>query len=121
MILFDVKQHDSAKHSAGTGVDNGLILENLRWIVGSGRAFLVRIPVIRGFSDSLEDAAGFAGLLLSFGVDRAQLLPFHQMGEGKYVLLGMEYALADRPQLHREDLDLFKETMLAQGMREVII
>lgn len=121
LVLFDVKQHDSAKHIEGTGADNRLILENLRRLVDSGAAFLVRIPVIRGFSDSLEDAARFAGLLVSLGVHRTQLLPFHQMGQSKFAMIGMEYTLADRPPMHREELEPFRQAMLASGMREVIL
>lgn len=102
--FVDLKHHDPAAHRAGTGVDNGQILENIRALAQSGRDFMVRIPIIPGFNNTLGDAESFAALLARLGVNRVQLLPFHQMGERKYALLGREYAYGGQPQSHREDL-----------------
>ena len=64
--------------------------------------------MIPGFNDSMEDARGFAALLLDMDIARVQLLPFHQMGERKYSLLGRDYAFSGVPQLHREDLHNYR-------------
>lgn len=119
MLLFDVKHHDRQKHQAGTGVDNGLILKNLHYALVEGRDVLVRIPVIRGYNDGLGDARGFAAMLAELGVRRVQLLPFHQLGENKYGMLGMEYALRDRTPFAKEDLAEFREAMHAGGIEDV--
>lgn len=121
LLLFDVKHYDGQKHIEGTGVDNSLILENLRWAIGLGKKVLVRTPVIPGYNDSLADAAGFAQTLAAIPVDTVQLLPFHQFGQNKYESLGMTYAMAALPQLHKEDLAAFREALLAAGMKEVIV
>lgn len=119
MLLFDVKHYDSAKHEAGTGVPNDRILSNLRRALAAGRDVLVRIPVIRGYNDSLDDARGFGALLSGMGVRRAHLLPFHQMGEGKYDSIGMAYSLRGREPLSREDLEAFRETFRAGGIQVI--
>ena len=115
-VHIDLKHCDSARHRVGTGMGNEQILENICAVRDSGLPYLVRIPVIPGFNDALEDAAGFAKLLVSLGIQAVQLLPFHQMGEKKYSLLGREYAHAGQAQLHREDLEQYRQTMLRHGL-----
>ena len=115
-VHIDLKHYDSARHRAGTGMGNEQILENICAVRDSGLPHLVRIPVIPGFNDALEDAEGFAKLLVSLGIKAVQLLPFHQMGEKKYSLLGREYAHAGQAQLHREDLEQYRQTMLRHGL-----
>jgi pyruvate formate lyase activating enzyme len=78
----------------------------------AGLNVLPRIPVIPGCNNSLEDALGFARLLREAGLPRAQLLPFHQMGERKYEALKRDYALRGVPQLHREDLEEYKNVFI---------
>ena len=116
LLLFDVKHYDSEKHRAGTAVGNELIVENLRWAHSQGIEILPRLPVIPGFNDSLEDAAGIAELLKDIGLNRIQLLPFHQMGERKYEFLGREYELKDVQMLHREDLTEYREKFTEAGI-----
>lgn len=116
LLLFDVKHHDSEQHVQGTGVPSGPIVENLRRAIAAGKAVLPRIPVIPGYNDSAEDARGFAELLAGVGAVRAQLLPFHQLGEKKYEMLGMEYALHELKPLHEEDLEEFRKAMQAAGI-----
>ena len=103
-VLIDFKHYDDARHLEGTGIGNAQVLENLAVLKQSGLDFLVRIPVIPGFNDSIEDARGFARTLACMGIREVQLLPFHQLGERKYQLLDMEYSFAGVKQLHAEDL-----------------
>ncbi|WP_136313425.1 hypothetical protein [Actinomyces procaprae] len=76
----------------------------------------MRIPVIPGVNDALDDATAFADLLRSLGVERVQLLPFHQFGERKYTLLGRPYHMAGVPALHPEDLVDYRNAMVHAGI-----
>lgn len=116
LVLFDVKHWDSRRHREGTGVGNEGILKNLQAAVASGKEVLPRIPVIPGFNDGLQDAAGFGRLLKGLGLRRAQLLPFHQFGESKYAGLGMEYAYAGIDPLHEEDLGAYQAAFAGEGV-----
>ena len=116
LLLFDVKQWDSAKHRVGTGVGNEQIIENLRWGHKQGLNILPRIPVIPGFNGELEDAEGIANLLHEIGFTRAQLLPFHQMGERKYEFLNRTYELTGVNALHPEDLTQYQQIFLDRGI-----
>lgn len=116
LLLFDVKHYDSQRHYEGTCVHNELIAENLKWAIAQGIEVLPRIPVIPGFNDSLEDAAGIALLLKQAGASRVQLLPFHQFGENKYQKLGLVYAYKNVTALHEEDLQDYKQVFREQGI-----
>ena len=116
LLLFDVKHYDSAKHKEGTGVPNDRILQNLSWAVQNALRILVRIPVIPGFNDSLQDAAGLSDLMGGMGIHEIQLLPFHQFGERKYELLNREYDLKDVKALHPEDLTDYKNVFTEKGL-----
>ncbi len=112
LLLFDVKHYDSARHYNGTHVHNELITENLKWAIFQGIQVLPRIPVIPGFNDSLEDAAGIASLLKHVGSQQVQLLPFHQFGENKYRKLCQEYAYENVTALHEADLADYRQVFL---------
>ncbi len=116
LLLFDMKHWNAEKHREGAGVDNTLILENMRRAIAGGKAVLPRLPVIPGFNDSLEDAAGFVRRLREVGAGRVQLLPFHQFGENKYALLGKTYADEAVPALHKEELTEFRQVFLDAGV-----
>ena len=119
LVLMDLKHYDSAAHKAGTGVGNGQILGNLRLLRRSGKPFVLRIPVIPGFNDSLEDALGFAKTLKDLDIWEAELLPFHRLGAKKYALLGREYDYENQPSLRAEDLEAFSQTLTGQGIRVI--
>ena len=112
LLLFDVKHYDSARHYEGTGVHNRQITDNLKWAIARDIEVLPRVPVIPGFNDSLEDAAGLALLLRSVGARTAQLLPFHQFGENKYRKLCRKYAYEHVPPLHESDLEEYRQIFL---------
>lgn len=116
LLLFDVKQADSEKHREGTGAGNELILNNLSFAILKGLNILPRIPVIPGFNDSLADAKAFAELLLSLGLKKVQLLPFHQFGERKYTFLDEPYAFSDVPALSKENLEPYRQIFTDAGL-----
>ena len=116
LLLFDVKHYDPVLHEKGTGVRNEQIVANLTWSQEQGLTILPRIPIIPGFNDRLEDARGIASLLKRIGLVRAQLLPFHQMGERKYEFLNRDYSLTGVKALHPEDLSDYREVFLETGV-----
>ncbi|GHV25898.1 pyruvate formate lyase-activating protein [Clostridia bacterium] len=121
LLLFDVKHYEPDKHKAGTGISNELILSNLKYSINSGMKsgveILLRIPVIPGFNNSLEDAAAFAGLLKEVGAASVQLLPFHQMGDRKYELLGVPYAMKGERPLHTYELTEYRDVFMQNGIQ----
>jgi pyruvate formate lyase activating enzyme len=101
LLLFDVKHADPARHRAHTGLDNALILDNLRRAVEAGAAVRVRVPLIPGFNASEEDVAAIAALVrdLPGPVQGMDMLPYHTMGRAKYAALGREYPWPEQKRL----------------------
>lgn len=106
LFLFDLKTMDTDLHKQATGSFNTLILDNLRKLTEEKAQIIVRIPLIPGFNDSEEQIRSMGWFLsrLSSPV-AAEVLPFHQMGEGKYRSLGLEFPAADRREPTRKDLE----------------
>ena len=87
LFLYDIKAFGAELHRKGTGVSNELILENLKNL--SGRAdIIVRIPVIGGYNDNDEEIRQIVDFLKQIKIIKAELLPYHAMGEHKYTALG---------------------------------
>ena len=116
LLLFDVKHHNSDMHYKYTSVHNELIIKNLKSALDNNIKVLVRIPVIPGFNNSLDDALKFSQLFNEIGIKKVQLLPFHQMGERKYELLKRDYAYKDAKALHKEDLYDFQKVLIDNGI-----
>lgn len=92
LILFDIKHADTQAHRRFTGAGNERILENLETLKKSGKAFIVRIPLIPGVNDSLENLRAVSGLLAGAdGLERVELLRYHKTAGAKYAMVDMEY------------------------------
>ncbi|HXS94135.1 MAG TPA: glycyl-radical enzyme activating protein [Candidatus Limnocylindrales bacterium] len=116
LLLFDLKLIDETKHRRFTGVSNRRILANLEEAVAAGRAVSVRIPVVPGVNDSAEDMAEFAAYLGRVRPRAIELLPYHDIGAGKYARLGLAYKLAGTPQPAAADLARFREALKRAGL-----
>ena len=116
LVIMDVKHFDKDRHKRWTGVGNDLPLSNLALAITAGVPVWARIPVIPGVNDAVEDAPAFAAHLLRHGVTEVQLLPFHQYGERKYELLGWDYAFEGVKSLHEEDVEPFRQALVANGV-----
>lgn len=89
LFLYDVKCLDRDKHKQYTGVDNDLILENLKRLLQGITPVWIRIPVIPTVNDTEEEMRAIKDFLDSCGTPkRIELLPYHAMGEHKYEALG---------------------------------
>ena len=85
LYLFDYKETDAEKHRAYTGVDNSLILENLRYLDSVGKQIILRCPIIPDFNDTKEHFDGIANISNELdGVVKVELEPYHDFGCGKY-------------------------------------
>jgi glycyl-radical enzyme activating protein len=95
LIYFDLKHSDPNVHRKLTGVDNHLILENLRKIVDLDVPVTIRIPLIPACNDFPHVLDGIASIMRSLNLRAVQLLPYHKMGSNKYLWLGRRYAFSE--------------------------
>lgn len=99
LFLYDVKCFSENLHIEGTGVSNKLILENLQRLSENFTGdIIIRIPVITGFNDNLEEMQKISEFLKNIKHKDVELLPYHKMGEHKYYALDMEFVAFDVPE-----------------------
>jgi pyruvate formate lyase activating enzyme len=92
LVFFDLKLIDGAAHRHYTGCDNDLILENLQVLSGSGRPFVVRVPLVPGVTDSDDNLAAIAQTVFrSPSLLHVDLLPYNHAAGSKYQFAGMEF------------------------------
>lgn len=90
LFLYDIKAFDAQIHQKYVGVKNDLILENLQKLLQNKVRVWVRIPIICGVNDRLEELRKIRDFLDAAGKpEKIELLPYHRMGENKYRALGM--------------------------------
>ncbi|WP_368256299.1 glycyl-radical enzyme activating protein [Enterococcus innesii] len=115
-LIMDLKHHDSTKHKEKTAVPLEPILKNLEVAVKSNKKMLLRIPIIPGYNDTLEDATAFGKLLKNYQVKSVELLPFHQFGKSKYAFLNRDYEFENTVQLSDSDLLPYSEIICQAGV-----
>lgn len=93
-FLYDIKAIDGDVHRKCTGVDNKLILDNLRYIDSCGKPVEIRIPFVPGYNDGeIEKIADF--LKCMNNITRVRVLPYHNYAGSKYASLDMANTLPD--------------------------
>ena len=101
-VMADVKFIDAERHREFCGADNGTILENLRWLMESGKPYVLRVPLIPGITDTRENLAAIAGFA---GDSPVELLPYNAMAGAKYASVGREFGLPELPRQSPDALD----------------
>ena len=92
LVMMDIKHTDPAEHKKWTGVDNSAILRHLEMLKKGSKPFIIRVPLIPGVNDSVENLSAIAELLENAErLVRVELLPYHQTAGAKYEMAGMEY------------------------------
>lgn len=89
LFLFDSKHMDPVRHKELTGVDNGIILENLSSVLASGKEVRIRIPLMPNINDTEENIAALADFLHERGKHEVDVLPCHTFGHSKYAALNL--------------------------------
>lgn len=87
LYLYDIKAVAAKKHMTGTGVDNQLIIENLRKLIQLTPNIILRIPLIPKFNMDDEEYHKFKTLIQELEINRVDLIPYHNMGVSKYEAL----------------------------------
>lgn len=92
LVLFDVKLVDAKMHKRYTGVDNKCILDNLAYLCGSGKEFIIRIPLIPGVNDTKANMlATLEHIKGAKNLKRVELLRYNKLAGAKYPMIGKEY------------------------------
>jgi pyruvate formate lyase activating enzyme len=93
LFLYDLKLMDPVQHKKWTGVDNKLILENLKVLVDKKYAVNIRIPLIKNVNADEQNLLATAEFIskLNGKIPPVSLLPYHPIGKGKYKKMGISW------------------------------
>ena len=119
LALLDVKAGDDETYRRVTGGRSlQPTLDFGRRLAASGVEIWIRFVLVPGLTDdpaTIEPIADYAASLST--VTRVEVLPFHQMGRGKWAELGLTYKLADTeppsPGLIRRTREIFSSRGIA--------
>lgn len=127
-VLYDLKVIDPFLHKKWTGVDNGIILENIikiaEHIKENKRLKLwIRTPVITGYTDNEEIIYGICDFIKTLPkdtVERWELCAFNNSCNHKYKKLGLNWELKDFPLISKEKMESLLTIAKESGAKEVI-
>lgn len=121
LFLYDLKMMDPVQHKKWTGLDNRLILKNLKILAEKGANINIRIPFIKNVNTNLEEITKIAEFIAGLknknrGLETAtpnkkmavNILPYHNIASGKYKKLEMDY--------HSEELEEPTEFEIQQAI-----
>lgn len=116
-FLYDLKLMDPEAHRRYTGVDNRLILENLKRLSADGGKINIRLPLIAGVnacSRHIEEVVAFLKGE-NIRVYRINLLKYHSTGSSKYGKLGRTYDEGGMAVPDEDWLEQAREVFLRHG------
>jgi pyruvate formate lyase activating enzyme len=97
LIILDMKALNPSQHKRVTAIaDNSRVIAFCRRLASLKHPMWLRYVLVPGLTDVLEEMDQVAHFAASLGVvERAEILPFHQMGRFKWEKLGLDYELMD--------------------------
>jgi pyruvate formate lyase activating enzyme len=119
LLLFSVKVVDPEKHLKLTGVDNSVILSNLRAAAAAGTEIVLRyvlIPTVNDSESDLRDLAELVSAINDRGRVKVDILPYNRMGLVKWKQLGLNCELQEFPEPTPEELRRARETLRNRGV-----
>lgn len=116
-FLYDVKVMDPELHKKYIGVDNALILENLKRLSADGGRIYIRIPTVKEVNGTDANMQATIDFLRDNDIRVAQvnLLPYHDTGSGKYRRLGQGYGGTELHAPDKEEMEHFRQMFINAG------
>jgi pyruvate formate lyase activating enzyme len=121
LVIVDMKAFTSTQHKAVTGgMGNDDVLQFCKRLADLKRPMWLRYVLVPGLTDIPAEMTALAQFGASLGiVKRAEILPFHQLGQYKWERLGLDYTLAatDPPTQSAiaNAVEIFREAGLQTG------
>jgi pyruvate formate lyase activating enzyme len=117
LVLYDLKAFDANLHRRLTGATNRTILRNLEVLSRVHPGIWIRLPVVPGFNDDLEDLSKMAEFVATLkGIQQVSLLPFHRTGLHKWKRLGLSHTLHDVAPPSAERLESIRSLFAGRGL-----
>lgn len=121
LVLLDIKHIDDEKHIKLTAKSNERTLKTAEWLSEHGHKMWIRhvyVPGIHNEEEDLIHLGQFIGTL--HGVEKFEILPYHQMGIYKWEELGIDYPLEGVPSPSDEEVQRAYR-LIEEGRKQSII
>ncbi|HEY46955.1 MAG: hypothetical protein AMJ88_02820 [Anaerolineae bacterium SM23_ 63] len=116
LVLYDIKFADNDKHTRYTGTSNEVLKQNAKKLSAAGVPLIIRLPLLPGINDSMEEIKEMVTFIEGLDtVKQVDILPYHKLGIGKYIMLGKEYRLGTLEPPDRKHLEKLRDLIQAQG------
>ncbi len=117
LFLCDLKHMDPNIHRDFTGVQNDLILYNVKWLSDAGKRTAIRIPIIPGFNDERNNIEATAEFVKSLNnVTRIDILPYNSGGKEKSARLTAEFDMMETEAPDTEQMNTTADILRSYGL-----
>ncbi|MCK4836129.1 MAG: glycyl-radical enzyme activating protein [Candidatus Aminicenantes bacterium] len=119
LFLYDLKFLDPELHAKYTGMDNRLIISNLKKLDGRAKKIIIRFPIIPEITGSKKNVEQISQFIASLHHTRdIDLLPYHQFAQKKYQRLNIINRMKAIPEpLPPQLLEEIKHHFESRGFR----
>jgi pyruvate formate lyase activating enzyme len=118
LVILDMKAFTTEQHRRVTGMLNKEVLEFARRLAALKRPMWLRYVLVPGLTDIPEEMEALASFGASLGIiERAEILPFHQLGQYKWHRLDITYELEAAKPPTTEQIAKAVEIFRAAGLQ----
>ena len=115
-ILYDIKMTNPEQFKEISSVPLQLIKNNLIKLREKGKRVILRYPLIPRINDSDRSIDGIVEWANEVKIKRLDIIPFHQLGRGKYHSLDKVYLLEELKVPEDDQVKEIKEKLEAEGL-----
>jgi pyruvate formate lyase activating enzyme len=117
LFIYDLKLIDSVSSEYYLGVQNSLMLDNLKRLQQSGANLQVRMPLIPQANDDQKNIKQTAKFLTECGITELELIAYHNLGSAKYAAIGLDY-MQNAPEIpSKAFMGAIKQSFEKQGIK----
>jgi pyruvate formate lyase activating enzyme len=117
LVLLDIKSIRPELYKVITSVDLEPTLRFARRLSDMRKPAWIRFVLVPGLSDDPDNVEQLADYVATLqNVERLEVLPFHQLGTGKWEDLGIDYQLKDSPTPSNEQVAAVQEVFRRRGV-----
>lgn len=117
LVLLDIKSFNPVTYQKVTGVSLVPTLEFADRLDSLGKDVWIRFVLVPGLTDMEENIDGLARYVSTLSnVRKVEILPFHKMGESKYVQLKKSYSLSETREPASADMERARAIFARHGV-----
>lgn len=121
MVLLDIKSGLPDTYRRVTGRPLQPTLDFAQRLSRLGKTMWVRFVLVPGLTDAEDNVEAIAQFVKTLdGVERLEILPFHQMGRAKWEATGEPYMLAETQPPTKELIERVRSQFAAHGLPVIV-